>query len=170
MTLPVLLWQLLKVVDRKSMHYVDIHPQTELHNLPNELLLRILKDSSKSDCTPFLFTLLASIFLPFPCIYLTTESSMRDFLPYQRSVASNSPDNPCIILLAFSESIFEAGFGIGGKDKGICNPEVLINSCLVSDVLLLTLMTLISGVCDGSYLHFPRYMNGTTQSGVYSGH
>jgi hypothetical protein len=112
--------------------------ETELQDLPNELLLQILKDLSKSDLysisfhSPRLHSLAISMNLSHHGIFDEEFAAISEECGLQLTNYIQTTALLCIMLLAFSESIFEAAFGIGGKDEGICNPEVLMKrlSCI----------------------------------------
>jgi hypothetical protein len=106
--------------------------KTDLCHLPDELLLRILKDLSDSDLysvsfhSPRIHPLAISVYLSHHEIFgdefaaISEESGLQLTNPLQIATL------PCILLLAFSDPIFRTGLGISEKDKGIHNPEILM--------------------------------------------
>jgi hypothetical protein len=107
--------------------------ETELHDLPTELLLRILEDLSDSDLysisfhSPRLHPLAISMYLSHHEIFDDGFAAISEESGLQLTNSLQVAALPCIILLAFSDSIFKAGLGIRERDKGVHKPEVLIN-------------------------------------------
>jgi hypothetical protein len=106
--------------------------KTELHDLPTELLLRILEYLSDSDLysisfhSPRLHHLAISVYLSHHEIFDDGFAAISEESGLQLTSSLQVAALPGIILLAFSDSIFEDGLGIREKEKGVHKPEVLI--------------------------------------------